>query len=92
MKNTALTLLLFLVALTIQAQKTQRGMVREQNSGKKPVSGAQVVFSEANPVISDNDGLFTLSFPRKKAGEWAFLEDVQKRLRTRQQKKSSKSN
>ncbi|NUQ25979.1 MAG: tetratricopeptide repeat protein [Saprospiraceae bacterium] len=78
MKNTALTLLLFLVALTLQAQKTQRSLVREQNSGKKPVPGAQVVFSEANPVISDNDGLFTLNFPRKKAGEWVFLEDVQK--------------
>ncbi len=53
-------------------------MVREQNSGKKPVQAAQVVFGEANPVISDNDGLFTLRFPRKKAGDWVFLEDVQK--------------
>ncbi len=78
MKSVITLLFSLVIVLPLCAQKIQKSMVREQNSGKKPVPGAQVVFSEANPVISDNDGLFTLSFPRKKAGEWTFLEDVQK--------------
>ncbi len=78
MKNVITLLFSLVFILPLSAQKIQKSMVREQNSGKKTVPGAQVVFSEANPVISDNDGYFTLKFPRKKAGEWVFLEDVQK--------------
>ncbi|MBK8702425.1 MAG: hypothetical protein IPN33_01610 [Saprospiraceae bacterium] len=68
-------------------------MVREQNSGKKPVPAAQVVFGEANPVISDNDGLFTLSFPRKKPAtgySWKTCKKAATNSSTK--KKSSKSN
>jgi hypothetical protein len=43
MKNSLTLSLCLLIALPLWAQKNQRSLVREQNSGKIPVPGAQVV-------------------------------------------------
>ena len=56
----------------------QNGLVREQNSGKKPVAGAQVIFEGAVPASSDLSGKFRLVFGGKKPGQFVFLSDVRK--------------
>ncbi|MFZ4427504.1 MAG: hypothetical protein ACOYOO_10120, partial [Saprospiraceae bacterium] len=79
MKRTLLLSAILLIALTSStAQKIQHAMVREQNSGRKPVPGAQVIFSDAVPTTSDQAGRFRLVFQNKKAGEWVFLTEIQK--------------
>jgi tetratricopeptide (TPR) repeat protein len=79
MKRTLLLSAILLIALTSStAQKIQHAMVREQNSGRKPLPGAQVIFSDAVPTTSDGDGRFRLVFQNKKAGEWVFLTEIQK--------------
>ncbi|MBK8705601.1 MAG: tetratricopeptide repeat protein, partial [Saprospiraceae bacterium] len=77
MKNIITLLFSPVLVLPLFGQKPRRSMVREQNSGKKPVQAAQVVWK---PTLSYpiTTAYSPLRFPRKKAGEWAFLEDVQK--------------
>jgi tetratricopeptide (TPR) repeat protein len=78
MKKT-LTLALLLIAVgSGSAQKIQHALVREQNSGRKPVPGAQVIFTDAVPATSDQAGRFRLAFQNKKAGDLVFLTEIQK--------------
>lgn len=57
----------------------QLGLVREQNSGKKPLADVQVIFSDAVPATSDQSGKFRLTFSGKKAGDLIFLTQITKK-------------
>ncbi len=70
--------LVFVVSSSSQAQLIQTGQVRELNSGKKPVSGAQIIFEGAVPATSDQAGQFRLAFQDKEPGQWVFLSEVRK--------------
>ena len=72
------TCALFATALSAQTPLIQNSTVREQNSNKRPVPMAQVVFTDAVPTSSDQGGKLRLVFQGKKAGEWVFLTEVLK--------------
>lgn len=72
-----LTLLLGLVLQT-HAQVTQDGQVRELNSGKKAIPGAQIIFSDASSEVPDAAGNFRLRFQNKKPGDLIFKERIHK--------------
>lgn len=56
----------------------QIGLVRELNSGKKPIKDVQIVFEGAVPTSSDQSGEFRLVFPDKKPGELIFMTEILK--------------
>ena len=62
----------------VHAQIIQKGTVLEQNSGKQPVSGVQIIFTGAPPTDSDNLGVFSLVFPNKKEGTPLNYEEISK--------------
>jgi hypothetical protein len=79
MKKLLLANFIFLNFFLAQAQTTtQKGNVRLQNSGKKPVSGVQILFTGAKATESDVAGSFRLVFAGKKPGDLVFLERIQK--------------
>ena len=79
MKQTFLFLsILALSTLTWAQTLTQTGLVREQNSGKKPLANVQLSFSGAVPTTSDASGKFTLVFSGKKAGDAVFYKEISK--------------
>ncbi len=79
MKKSILLLgLISFSAISYAQTLIQNGMVREQNSGKKPVPDAQIIFAGAVPATSDQGGKFRLTFQGKKAGEFVFLTEVRK--------------
>lgn|GEM_PF-1796124 len=61
----------------------QNGLVREQNSGKKPIADAQIVFSDAVPTTSDQAGDFRLAFAGKKVGDLIFYKEIKKHRNNR---------
>jgi tetratricopeptide (TPR) repeat protein len=66
-------------ALILSAQdKIQWSTVREQNSNKRPIAYAQVIFSDAATASSDQNGKLRLAFRDKKPGTYVFLTEVQK--------------
>ena len=70
----------FLIVHSSFAQiKIQTGLVRELNSDRKPVSGAQIVFADAKSEVSDGDGRFSLAFQGKRPGELIFMEKIHKK-------------
>jgi len=72
-------LILFTVLLCAQTSSViQNGLVREQNSGKKPLAGVQVIFSDGVPASSDQSGKFRLVFSGKKPGDLIFLTEIRK--------------
>ena len=75
-------LFLALFALTTGSlfaqDKIQWSQVREQNSKKRPIPDAQVVFSNAKPAASDQAGKLRLVFTDKKAGQSVSLNDLVK--------------
>ena len=81
MKHIYLTILLQLSSLSIfaQAPLVQSGMVREQNSNKKPIADAQIIFENAVPATSEQSGKFRLAFSGKKAGDWVFMTEITKK-------------
>lgn len=77
--KTSQLLLLLLLPCTLNAQLTQKGTVREMNSGKKPLPGVSVQFFKATSTDSDNAGKFTLTFTRDKtSGDAISLLEVRK--------------
>jgi tetratricopeptide (TPR) repeat protein len=76
MKNLLIFLMLFL-GVCANAQ-IQNGVVREMNSGKKPVPAVSVQFDKAVPTVSDDKGNFRLAFAEKKAGDLIFMQEIQK--------------
>ena len=81
MKNICISIILALTTVSLFAQTAliQSGLVREQNSGKKPVADVQIIFSQAVPATSDQGGKFRLAFAGKKAGDLAFMTEITKK-------------
>lgn len=78
MKKLILFLTVF-TALNLSAQdKIQWSNVREQNSNKRPVPNAQVIFSDAPPSSSDQNGKLRLAFKDKKPGDLIFMNSIVK--------------
>ena len=77
MKNVLLPLLFCAFCAPLFAQ-TQVGLVREQNSKRRPLGGVQVNFADAVPGNSDDNGNFRLVFRDKKAGDFIFFEEIRK--------------
>ena len=77
MKN-LLLLLASLLFLTTLAAQTQTGLVREQNSQKQTIPGVQIIFEDAVPTTSDDNGLFRLVFEGRKAGDLIFMQEIKK--------------
>jgi len=77
MKNVLLPLLFCAFCAPLFAQ-TQVGLVREQNSNRRPLGGVQVNFADAVPGNSDDNGNFRLVFRDKKAGDFIFFEEIRK--------------
>lgn len=81
MKNIFFFVLFFLLATLLPAQTSsaiQIGLVREQNSGKRPLAGVQIIFSDAVPASSDQSGKFRLVFSGKKSGDVIFVTEIRK--------------
>jgi len=76
MKKHLLFIALTLCALAAEAQKEQLCKVREQNSKRKPIANAQVIFEDAPAAVSQSDGTVRLLFQTLKAGEWTFKLDI----------------
>ncbi len=77
MKNN-LFLLAFCAFCAPLFAQIQTGLVREQNSKRRPVGGVQVTFSDAVPTTSDDAGNFRLAFQGKKAGDLIFFSEIKK--------------
>lgn len=77
MKHSVITYLFVLLAYSASGQ-IQYGLVREINSGKKPLADVQVVFEGAVPTATATDGRFKLRFLDKKPGSLIFLEQIEK--------------
>lgn len=78
MKSIFYSLIFWSAIGNLSAQVIQIGMVREQNSGGKPIAGVQVNFQDAVPTNSDDGGWFRLAFRGKKAGDVIFFSGSQK--------------
>jgi len=78
MKSIFYSLIFWSAIGNLSAQVIQIGMVREQNSGGKPIAGVQVNFQDAVPTNSDDGGWFRLAFRGKKAGDVIFFQEVRK--------------
>jgi len=78
MKHLYYCVLFLSLQLSTQAQ-VQNGTVREINSNKSPISGAQIHFADAVPTTSDQNGIFRLAFKGKKAGDLIFYEEIYKK-------------
>jgi tetratricopeptide (TPR) repeat protein len=81
MKSLYITIFLGFTAISLFAQDPffQNGVVREQNSGKRPVPEVQIIFSQAAPTTSDGAGKFKLAFVGKKAGDLVFMTEITKK-------------
>lgn len=77
MKNNLILLIIYTLCAPLFAQ-IQTGMVREQNSKRRPVGGVQVSFADAVPTTSDDAGNFRLAFEGKKAGDFIFFSEIKK--------------
>ena len=78
MKQTIFSIILSFVFNTVFAQ-VQNGIIREQNSQKKPISDAQIIFFDAVPSTSEQSGKFRLVFSGKKAGDLIFYKEITKK-------------
>ncbi|MCB9306825.1 MAG: tetratricopeptide repeat protein [Lewinellaceae bacterium] len=76
MKN--IPIFLFCIFCSPLFAQVQIGMVREQNSNRRPVGGVQVTFSDAVPTTTDDNGNFRLVFQGKKAGDLIFFSEIKK--------------
>lgn len=80
MKNYLLFLAFIVPSTTtfFAQDKIQWSAVREQNSNKRPIPNAQVIFSDAPPSSSDQSGKLRLAFKDKKPGDLVFITSVAK--------------
>jgi tetratricopeptide (TPR) repeat protein len=76
MKN-LLILILIIASLSLNAQ-IQKGIVREINSNKKPLSNVYIKFKDAIPTTTNDSGEFRLMFSGKKVGDLIFCEEIKK--------------
>lgn len=75
-----LTLFVIFLALSLPAQTTQKGMVKEYNekAQKTPLTGVELNVRAANSTVSDKDGNFTLQFLSLKPGEKVNVRRIEK--------------
>ena len=78
MKTVFLFFFLLISGLTC-GQTIVKGIVTEQNSGNKPISGVQIKALGSIPEVSDNKGTFQLVFENKKPGERIFISEISKK-------------
>jgi tetratricopeptide (TPR) repeat protein len=76
MKN-LLILIIIIASLSLNAQ-IQKGIVREINSDKTPLSNVYIKFTDAIPTTTDDSGAFRLVFSGKKVGDLIFCEEIKK--------------
>lgn len=69
-------LLLLTAFLSTYAQVSQKGVVRELNSNKKPLAGVQIIVWGAIATSSDVKGNFTLKFNDKNPGDRILKKDI----------------
>jgi len=72
-----LILIIIIASLSLNAQ-IQKGIVREMNSNKKPLSNVYIKFTDAIPTTTDDSGAFRLVFSGKKVGDLIFCEEIKK--------------
>jgi len=78
MRNFIFFSLLFVPELLF-AQATVKGIISEQNSGNKPISGVQIKALGTSPELTDNAGLFKLVFTTKKPGDRIIVSEISKK-------------
>lgn len=78
MKQQIAILICFLIYSILGLGQVQEGLVVEQNSGKKPVGGVEIIFADAVPTTSASDGQFRLVFQDKQPGDLIFKESIRK--------------
>ncbi|MFZ4402181.1 MAG: hypothetical protein ACOYO1_19275, partial [Bacteroidales bacterium] len=78
MKTIIIFILLFL-SVIVNAQITVKGIVTEQNSGNKPISGVQIKVLGTTPELTDNAGLFQIHFSTKKPGDKIVVSEIAKK-------------
>jgi tetratricopeptide (TPR) repeat protein len=72
-------LIFFFVIITIQINaQIQKGVIREINSDKTPLSNVYIKFTDAIPTTTDDSGAFRLVFSGKKVGDLIFCEEIKK--------------
>lgn len=74
-----ITLILFLLSITVYGQVVQSGYVVELSSGNKALSGVEILVSGANPTLSDEKGEFRLQFTREKEGNILNIIEIYKK-------------
>jgi tetratricopeptide (TPR) repeat protein len=80
MKRIFLSLaLLGYLSLCFTQPLIQKGLVRELNSGKQPISAVEIIFEGAATTYSDGVGNFRLVFQDKKPGDLIFKESIRKK-------------
>ncbi len=69
-----------LTIVGVNAQTTQKGMVKEYNvkARKTPLAGVELNIRSANSTVSDKNGAFTLIFPTLNAGARVKVRNVWK--------------
>jgi len=77
-KFISLALISYTLCINLHAQSTQKGLVREFNSGKKALPGVGLDFIGAKSTVSDDLGKFTLTFDVKKPGDPISLLEAKK--------------
>lgn len=75
-----LTLFVIIFALSLAAQTTQKGVVKEYNekAQKTPLTGVELNVRAANSTVSDKEGNFTLQFLSLKPGEKVNVRRIEK--------------
>lgn len=78
MKKRFLFLALCALTAPLFAQTIQHGLVREQNSKRRPVPGTTIKFDQAVSTDSDDRGGFRLAFDGKMPGDLIFFIEIKK--------------
>lgn len=78
MKKILITLSLLLACLAKEHAQSQNGLVREMNSGKKPLGNVQIICLNASPTSSDQSGAFRIQFKDKKPGDLIVFTEIRK--------------
>ncbi len=77
-KKVYVLLVLGLHTCFLLSQINQHGNIVELNSSKMPVPGVQLLFYDAVPTDTDNDGRFIISFADKKYGDLIVYDRIYK--------------
>ena len=67
------------VALSLQAQHVQKGIVTLLNSKNTPLTGVSILTIGSQPTTADEAGNFVLNFKNGKTGKAIVVVDIQKK-------------